>query len=314
MTVAVILAFLSACGFASGSVLMRISTQYVPPPAATFFTVLVGAVLITSIAFAVNFDEIKTLPLEVYGWITAMGILAYCIARVLHNWALRMVGATRAVPMISLQPLMAFAIGFLILGERPNLLVTIGTPIVVGGILLVVMPRPSRISGRTGAAGSAQAGARGAGQIEVRKLGYLLAIGGSMAFVTRDAISRHVLGELALAPPFVVSGFALVFGGAILFAFIHRSVFNSVRNLPMRYVGICCLAGLLQGLAVASLFHAFSRAPVTIVTPIYASQPIIALALASVFLRQLESVDWLLAAGTVLSVAGVILVILGATM
>ena len=309
---------------------MRIGTQYVPPPAATFFTVLVGAVLITAIAFAVNFDEIKTLPLEVYGWITAMGILAYCVARVLHNWALRMVGATRAVPMISLQPLMAFAIGFLILGERPNLLVTIGTPIVVGGILLVVMPRPSTGSGRAGAtgsgragatgsgragaAGSGQAGARAAGQIEVRKLGYLLAIGGSMAFVTRDAISRHVLGALALAPPFVVSGFALVFGGAILFAFIHRSVINSVRNLPMKYVGICCLAGLLQGLAVASLFHALSRAPVTIVTPIYASQPIIALALASVFLRQLESMDWLLAAGTVLSVAGVVLVILGATM
>ena len=277
---------------------MRVSTQYIPPPAATFFTVLVGAVLISGIAFTVNFDEIKTLPLEVYGWITVMGILAYCVARVLHNTALRMVGAARTVPMISLQPLMAFAIGFLILGERPNLLVTIGTPIIVGGILLVVMPR--RRSGNSG-------------QPEIRKLGYLLAIGGSMAFVTRDAISRHVLGGLALAPPFVVSGFALVIGGAILFAFIHRSVINSVRDLPMRYVGICCIAGLLQGLAVASLCHALSRAPVTIVTPIYASQPIIALALASVFLRRMESVDWLLAAGTVLSVAGVIMVILGAT-
>ncbi len=278
---------------------MRVSTQYIPPPAATFFTVLVGAVLISGIAFAVNFDEIKVLPLQVYGWITVMGILAYCVARVLHNTALRMVGAARTVPMISLQPLMAFAIGFLILGERPNLLVTIGTPIIVGGILLVVMPRRRP---------------QEAGGLEVRKLGYLLAIGGSVAFVTRDAISRHVLGALALAPPFVVSGFALVIGGAILFAFIHRSVIRSVRNLPLKYVGICCIAGLLQGLAVASLFHALSRAPVTIVTPIYASQPIIALALASVFLRRLESLDWLLAVGTVLSVAGVVMVILGTTM
>ena len=275
---------------------MRVGTQHVAPPVATFYTVLVGAVLVTSIAFAVNFDEIKTLPLEVYGWITVMGILAYCVARVLHNTAIRMVGAARSVPMISLQPLMAFAIGFLILDERPNLLITAGTPIIVAGILLVMLPRR-----------------QDPGSIEIRKLGYLLAFGGSLAFVTRDAISRHVLGGLALAPPFVVSGFALVIGGSILFAFIHRGVINSIRNQPMRYVGICCLAGLLQGIAVASLFHALSRAPVTIVTPIYASQPIIALALAAVFLRQMESLNWVLVVGTVLSVGGVIMVILGAT-
>ena len=122
-----------------------------------------------------------------------------------------------------------------------------------------------------------------------------------------------MLGTLVLAPPFVVSGFALVIGGSILFAFIHRGVINSIRHQPMRYVGICCLAGLLQGIAVASLFHALSRAPVTIVTPIYASQPIIALTLASLFLRQMESLNWVLAVGTVMSVAGVIMVILGAT-
>ena len=276
---------------------MRVGTQHVTPPVATFYTVLVGAILVTGIAFAVDFDEIKVLPLEVYGWITVMGILAYCVARVLHNTALQMVGAARTVPMISMQPLMAFAIGFLILGERPNLLITIGTPIIVGGLLLVMIPRR-----------------REPGTIEIRKLGYLLAFGGSLAFVTRDAISRHVLGGLALAPPFVVSGFALVIGGAILFAFIHRGVINSIRHQPMKYVGICCLAGLLQGIAVASLFHALSRAPVTIVTPIYASQPIIALALAAVFLRQMESLNWVLAVGTVLSVGGVIMVILGATL
>lgn len=298
MLLAIALAFLAACGFASGNILIRIGTQYVPAPTATFFTVLVGAALVCGLALAVNFDEIKALPPVAYAWITVMGILAYPVARVLHHSAIRMVGATRAMPMISLQPLMAFGIGFLILGERPNLLVTVGTPIIVGGLLLVMLPRRPRGDDRA--------------RPPVRKLGYLLAVGGGMAFVSRDAISRHAQSVLDLAPPFVMSGFALVIGGAILFAIIHRGVIGSLRSLPLRYVGICCLAGLLQGMAVASLFHALSRAPVTIVTPIYASQPIIALALATAFLRELESVDWLLAVGTALSVAGVILVILGA--
>ena len=299
MEIAVALALLSAFGFASGSILMRVATQYISPPTATFFTVLVGAVMVSGVAFAVNFEEIKSLPLVAYGWITVMGILAYPLARVLHNSAIAMVGTARAVPMISLQPLLAFAFGVLLLGERPNLLVTLGTPIIVAGLLMVAMPRRQ--------SGSAQ------GVPDVRKLGYLLAIGASTAFASRDAVSRHVVGVLGLAPPFVVSGFALVIGGAVLFSFTSRGVFSTLRDLPPRYVALCCLAGLLQGMAVASLFQAVSRAPVTIVTPIYASQPVIALLLAWLFLRRLETLDRLLALGTCLSVAGVILVILGAT-
>lgn len=299
MLLAIALAFLAACGFAGGNILIRIGTQYVPAPTATFFTVLVGAALVCGLAFAVNFEEIKALPPIAYAWIAVMGVLAYPVARVLHHSAIRMVGATRAMPMISLQPLLAFGIGFLILGERPNLLVTVGTPVIVGGLLLVMLPRRPR-------------GDADRARPPIRKLGYLLAVGGGMAFVSRDAISRHAQSVLDLAPPFVLSGFALVIGGAILFAIIHRGVIGSIRSLPLRYVGICCLAGLLQGMAVAALFHALSRAPVTVVTPIYASQPLIALALATAFLRELEAVDWLLAAGTALSVAGVVLVILGA--
>ncbi len=158
---------------------MRIGTQHVSPPTATFFTVVVGAVLVCGTAFAVNFDEIKALPPVAYGWITIMGILAYPVARVLQNSAISMVGAARAVPMISLQPLLAFALGVLWLGERPNLLVTLGTPIIVVGLLIVVMPRPT--ARNIGSAAS------------VRRLGYLLAVGGSLAFAVLGSVGRHVV-------------------------------------------------------------------------------------------------------------------------
>ncbi|HZC03347.1 MAG TPA: EamA family transporter, partial [Gammaproteobacteria bacterium] len=72
-------------------------------------------------------------------------------------------------------------------------------------------------------------------------------------------------------------------------------------------------AGICQGLAVASLFQALSRAPVTVVSPINASNPLITLVLAHLFLRRLESINSALVVGTLLSVGGVALVVLGAS-
>jgi drug/metabolite transporter (DMT)-like permease len=110
----------------------------------------------------------------------------------------------------------------------------------------------------------------------------------------------------------VTAGFALAVGGAMLLAVVHRDVVNSLRQLPGRYIIICGLAGICQGLAVASLFQALSRAPVTVVSPINASSPLIILTLAHLFLRRLESINLLLVIGTLLSVGGVVMVVLGA--
>ena len=92
----------------------------------------------------------------------------------------------------------------------------------------------------------------------------------------------------------------------------YRDVAHSLQRLPTKYVALCGLAGLFQGLAIASLFHALARAPVTVVSPINASGPLITQALAHIFLRRLETITLLLVVGTLLSVAGVIIVVLGA--
>jgi len=77
-------------------------------------------------------------------------------------------------------------------------------------------------------------------------------------------------------------------------------------------LGLCAIAGIFQGLAVAAVFQALSRAPVTVVSPIYASQPLVTLLLVHIFLKRLETVSPLLALGTVISISGVSLVIIGA--
>ena len=297
MAVAVAFAFLAACGFASGNVLVRVGTQKVPAPTAALLTVLSGLVLVGGLALILNLEDIKSLSLEAMGWILLMGIMGYPMARLLLVSGISMVGASRAVPMSGIQPVIAFTLGVLLLGERPNLLVTLGTPIIVSGLFLVVIPRRG-----TSATGQV---------VEIRRLGYLLALGGAATFATRDVISRHVVSTIS--DPLVTSGLALAVGGAILTVLLHRQVIISIRTLPRNYLLICALAGLFQGLAVASLFQALSRAPVTVVSPIYACTPVITLILAHTFLRRMETIDFLLVAGTMLSVVGVILVIFGAT-
>ena len=297
MAVAVAFAFLAACGFASGNVLVRVGTEKVPAPTATLLTVFSGIILIVGLTLVFRLDEISSLSIEALGWILVLGILGYPMARLFIITAISMVGAARAVPMAGLQPVVAFTLGVILLGERPDLLVIVGTPVIVVGLLLVVMPRRGANSGD--------------GVVNVRRLGYLLAIGSAATFASRDTISRHVVTDLI--DPLVSAGLALAIGGTILAVILHRQVARSVMTVPRKYLLICALAGVFQGLAVASLFQALSRAPVTVVSPIYASQPLITLILAHFFLKRLEAIDFLLALGTVVSVVGVILVILGAT-
>ena len=289
-------AFLAALGFASGNILVRVGTQRVSAPTATFFTVLTGAILVLGLAFAFNLPDIIALPPAAYGWFALMGAMAYLVARVFNNTAITMIGAARAVPMASLQPVFAFGLGVALLGERPGLLVSLGTPTIVCGLVLVFLAEST--------AGPKER------ILTIKTLGYLLAIGAAASFASRDVISRHVVS--GIAPPLVAAGFALAIGGSMLLTVIHRDVANSLRRLPGRYIVICGLAGICQGLAVAFLFQALSRAPVTVVSPINASNPLITLALAHLFLRRLESINLLLVLGTLLSVGGVVMVVLGA--
>ncbi len=296
MALAVAFAFLAALGFSCGYILIRIGTQRVSAPTTTFFTVFTGALLVVSLAVSLDRAEVTALSPVALGWIALMGAIAYPLARVLINTSITLVGASRAAPMNSFQPIFALALAIAILGERPTIMVSIGTPILVCGLILVVLTQNPNGFERPG--------------LGTRKLGYLLALGAAAAFAGRDVISRHVVSSME--SPLVTAAFALAIGGLMLLALTHRDVLNSLRQVPPRYIAICGLAGICQGLAVAALFQALSRAPVTVVSPISACSPLITLALAHIFLRRLESINPVLIIGAILSTCGVAIVVVGA--
>ena len=296
MALAVVFTLLGALGFSCGYVCIRIGTRRVSPLTATFFAVFTGAVLITGMVLLFRFKDVTSLQPTDFIWFAVMGALGYPGALLLINTATSWVGASRAAPWASLQPLFALALGMTFLGERPNLLVSLGTPMIVCGLVLVVL---------AGAVNNP-----GGRPVTVRKLGYLVAAGGALCHASRDVISRHVVGNLS--DPLVTAAVALCIGCVMLFMLTAADAVNTVRRVPAKYLAICGLAGISQGLGVASLFQALSRAPVTVVSPINASGPLITLLLVHLFLQRVESITPRLILGTFLSVAGVIVVILGA--
>ena len=270
MELALAFAFMAALGFGSANTLMRVGTQKVSVPTASFFAVTTSALVAFVPAMVVHSTDMVGLPWRAYAWFVLMGAMAYPGARVLNNTAIKMVGATGAAPFTSLQPLFAFALGVAALGERPDLLVALGTPTIVVGLALVLVSR-------------------------------------TVDSTVGTVVSRNNLGYMLVA-----AAYALSMGAVMLLTLTLPDLVRTFRRAPTSYIMLCGLAGVIQGLALVFLFQALSRAPVTVVSPINASSPLITLVLAHFFLQRLESVNLLLVAGTLLSVTGVVIVVLGA--
>jgi uncharacterized membrane protein len=103
----------------------------------------------------------------------------------------------------------------------------------------------------------------------------------------------------------------MVSTGAGLFAWLVivaavPSVRAGVRFGPRAWWLV--LAGVLIGFAILSVYNAFRRGEVSIVTPINAVQPLLVLLLSSLFLRDLEQIRPMTVISGVAIVIGVILV------
>jgi uncharacterized membrane protein len=82
--------------------------------------------------------------------------------------------------------------------------------------------------------------------------------------------------------------------------------------VPAASVGFFALSGVCEGAAYLLMWRALSVGSVSVVSPLVNSYSIVTIALAAIFLRDLERVTWRIAAAAVLIVAGVALVVRGA--
>ena len=137
--------------------------------------------------------------------------------------------------------------------------------------------------------------------------GYLFAFGAALAYGVSQIMAKRLVGEV---PPLVASAFGLLFGALILGAITAPDMARGGRAPRISYAW-AALAGLASSAGIILMFMALDRAPVVVVSPILAANPLIAIVLGQLLIRKMERITWRLVLGATIVLAGVAIIAVG---
>lgn len=138
-----------------------------------------------------------------------------------------------------------------------------------------------------------------------RAIGYGLALAAGMAYGLNAVLIRQTVS--AFGAPLVGSSIALAMGVVSLglLAWITRGGVSEGKRLPRRAIVFLLISGLGSAIGVGSNFVALSLAPVVVVSPITATNPLITILLSRLFLQRSERVNLRVVLGGCLVVGGI---------
>jgi drug/metabolite transporter (DMT)-like permease len=142
-----------------------------------------------------------------------------------------------------------------------------------------------------------------------RLAGYVFALGAATAYGVNSVLIRFAVGQFG-SP---LSGLAIgIFCGLLALApvavYMQR---RDGRSVPRQAALLLVLSGSTFSLGLGSNFLALSLLPVTVASPIASSYPMVTVVVSRLFLQESERVNWRVALGAFLVVAGGALVVLG---
>jgi drug/metabolite transporter (DMT)-like permease len=275
---AVVLALASAALFGSMTVALRFALARSPDAEAGALLTIAAALLVAvPFALAGNVDLRGTWPFLL------AGVLGPGSSQLLFTLAVRDAGPSRTSVTVGTAPLFSVAIALTLLGEPAKAGVVAGAVlIVVGGVLLVGEPgRPEH----------------------VKWVGLGFALVATVVFAVRDNLVRHLSLDTAVEPGLAAAA-TLLAGGVTVAAWLLATR----RRLPFTGFGAFAPAGVLFGLSYLCLFEGYYRGPVSVVSPLVATESLWGVALSALLLRRHELVGPRLLGGAALVVAGGVLI------
>jgi drug/metabolite transporter (DMT)-like permease len=276
---AVVLALTSAALFGGMTVALRRALARGTSAELGALLTVVPALAVALVAAILRFDW------DVAGlWPFALaGALGPGLSQTLFTLAVRDAGPARSSVAVGSAPLFSVAIALVFLDEPAVAGVLAGAVLVVAGGVLLVGERNR--------------------PLHVRRIGLVYALAATVVFATRDNLVRWLSVDSEVSPELAATA-TLATGTVVIAAWLllARLPF-SLR--PLRHF---VPAGVFFGLSYVCLFEAYYRGPVTVVSPLVATESLWGVGLSAIFLHRLEVIGTRLAVGAALIVAGGVLI------
>lgn len=275
-----ILALITSLFYAAALVSARAGMRYSTPTTATLVSIVMQNVILWTAVFVTG--GVHAVPLAGVLLFTLVGIFQLGV-RLFAYTGVEKIGASRSSALQSVSPLFSATIAIAVLGEQTSTLITLGTLLVVLGIVLVSWKPEREIA-------------------SFRRWHLLLPIGAAFLTGMNHPIRRYVL-TMANEPLFFSALMGLVsFAGFLIYLAVsprsQRLVWHRQAMWPF------LTTGFSETFSILCIITAISLGRVVIVAPIAASYPVWSLIFAAWFLRDVEAVNWKVIVGILSVVAG----------
>ena len=288
MSGAASLALGAAFCFALALILTQFGLRTMPSWRSPLYSI--GGALIVAWLAAILFVDWSIFNLDAALIFAGVGCIFPVVVSILGVRSNERLGPAVAGAVGNVTPIFAVLGAVLFLGERLGLLQLAGLAMVVGGVALLALR-----------------GGSGGRHWSVWVLGLPLA-----AALVRGAIQPAIKTGLALWPePLAAAAIGYALSSVVIVSLVGR---RALREGPAIRSGVLWFlaVGFANGSATFLLYAALGLGSITVVAPLVALFPLIGVVLSWIFLRgeQLHAIGLL---GILVSVAGVILLLLGGT-
>ena len=295
---AVGLSLLAGLGFACAAIFARAGMQGIKPLPSTLVSLVFSFVPALVLALVFAFSDIRALPLAAFLWLLGLGAVNFLGGRAQNYEAINRIGAARSSTILGTSAVFATIFAMTITGERPGALVLLGTAAVVAGLI----------------ATTGDSIRQGWGRDRRSLLGYMMALVAAGSYGGTNVLAKELTQDYG--SPLVITAISLLFGIILLWPLAGREALAGLRASrgDQTFVVYAAMSGLAAAAAIISLYYALQRADVVVVSPIVSINPLLTLLLAKLFIARLENITRQVVLGAAVTVAGVLMVVIGSTL